>query len=202
MNTYIKKLDDIEEKTNLLIKELDIKFSAKRLFSFATLNLLDYEASNSFKILASENYEDLSSKRTVETAMGTVEKVDKKTTKHQIFLLGNRKLLKLSKIDAINYLQKGLELIALYKQYKATRDLLEAEFEYKFAHNISADNLFVIENLKDKEQSEYIKLRKALSNNSEYELWSTIIENYKNEDLMIEKHKNEEYHCKTQGNFK
>ena len=202
MNTYIKKLDDIEEKTNLLIKELDIKFSAKRLFSFATLNLLDYEASNSFKILASENYEDLSSKRTVETAMGTVEKVDKKTTKHQIFLLGNRKLLKLSKIDAINYLQKGLELIALYKQYKATRDLLEAEFEYKFAHNISADNLFVIENLKDKEQSEYIKLRKALSNNSKYELWSTIIENYKNEDLMIEKHKNEEYHCKTQGNFK
>lgn len=202
MNTYIKKLDDIEEKTNLLIKELDIKFSAKRLFSFATLNLLDYEASNSFKILASENYEDLSSKRTVETAMGTVEKVDKKTTKHQIFLLGNRKLLKLSKTDAINYLQKGLELIALYKQYRATRDLLEAEFEYKFAHNISADNLFVIENLKDKEQSEYIKLRKALSNNSEYELWSTIIENYKNEDLMIEKHKNEEYHCKTQGNFK
>ena len=202
MNTYIKKLNDIEEKTNLLIKELDIKFSAKRLFSFATLNLLDYEASNSFKILASENYEDLSSKRTVETAMGTVEKVDKKTTKHQIFLLGNRKLLKLSKTDAINYLQKGLELIALYKQYRAIRDLLEAEFEYKFAHNISADNLFVIENLKDKEQSEYIKLRKALSNNSEYELWSTIIENYKNEDLMIEKHKNEEYHCKTQGNFK
>ena len=79
MNTYIKKLDDIEEKTNLLIKELDIKFSAKRLFSFATLNLLDYEASNSFKILASENYEDLNSKRTVETAMGTVEKIDKKT---------------------------------------------------------------------------------------------------------------------------
>ncbi len=201
MNTYIKKLDDIEEKTNLLIKELDIKFSAKRLFSFATLNLLDYEASNSFKILASENYEDLASKRTVETAMGTVEKVDKKTTKHQIFLLGNRKLLKLSKTDAINYLQKGLELIALYKQYRATRDLLEAEFEYKFAHNISADNLFVIENLKDKEQSEYIKLRKALSNNSEYELWSTIIENYKNEELLIEKHKNEEYLCKLQGNF-
>ena len=52
MNTYIKRLNDIEEKTNLLIKELDIKFSAKRLFSFATLNLLDYEASNSFKILA------------------------------------------------------------------------------------------------------------------------------------------------------
>ena len=202
MNTYIKKLDDIEEKTNLLIKELDIKFSAKRLFSFATLNLLDYEASNSFKILASENYEDLNSKRTVETAMGTVEKIDKKTTKHQIFLLGNRKLLKLSKTDAINYLQKGLELIALYKQYRAIRDLLEAEFEYKFAHNISADNLFVIENLKDKELSEYIKYRKDLSNNSEYELWSTIIENYKNEDLMIEKHKNEEYHCKTQGNFK
>lgn len=201
MNTYIKRLNDIEEKTNLLIKELDIKFSAKRLFSFATLNLLDYEASNSFKILASENYEDLASKRTVETAMGTVEKVDKKTTKHQIFLLGNRKLLKLSKTDAINYLQKGLELIALYKQYRATRDLLEAEFEYKFAHNISADNLFVIENLKDKEQSEYIKLRKALSNNSEYELWSTIIENYKNEELLIEKHKNEEYLCKLQGNF-
>lgn len=201
MNTYIKKLDDIEEKTNLLIKELDIKFSAKRLFSFATLNLLDYEASNSFKILASENYEDLASKRTVETAMGTVEKVDKKTTKHQIFLLGNRKLLKLSKTDAINYLQKGLELIALYKQYRATRDLLEAEFEYKFAHNISADNLFVIENLKDKELSEYIKYRKDLSNNSEYELWSTIIENYKNEELLIEKHKNEEYLCKLQGNF-
>ena len=201
MNTYIKKLDDIEEKTNLLIKELDIKFSAKRLFSFATLNLLDYEASNSFKILASENYEDLNSKRTVETAMGTVEKVDKKTTKHQIFLLGNRKLLKLSKTDAINYLQKGLELIALYKQYRATRDLLEAEFEYKFAHNISADNLFVIENLKDKELSEYIKYRKDLSNNSEYELWSTIIENYKNEELLIEKHKNEEYLCKLQGNF-
>ena len=201
MNTYIKKLDDIEEKTNLLIKELDIKFSAKRLFSFATLNLLDYEASNSFKILASENYEDLSSKRTVETAMGTVEKVDKKTTKHQIFLLGNRKLLKLSKTDAINYLQKGLELIALYKQYRAIRDLLEAEFEYKFAHNISADNLFVIENLKDKELSEYIKYRKDLSNNSEYELWSTIIENYRNEDLLIEKHKNEEYLCKLQGNF-
>ncbi len=201
MNTYIKKLDDIEEKTNLLIKELDIKFSAKRLFSFATLNLLDYEASNSFKILASENYEDLNSKRTVETAMGTVEKIDKKTTKHQIFLLGNRKLLKLSKTDAINYLQKGLELIALYKQYRATRDLLEAEFEYKFAHNISADNLFVIENLKDKELSEYIKYRKDLSNNSEYELWSTIIENYKNEELLIEKHKNEEYLCKLQGNF-
>lgn len=201
MNTYIKKLDDIEEKTNLLIKELDIKFSVKRLFSFATLNLLDYEASNSFKILASENYEDLASKRTVETAMGTVEKVDKKTTKHQIFLLGNRKLLKLSKTDAINYLQKGLELIALYKQYRATRDLLEAEFEYKFAHNISADNLFVIENLKDKELSEYIKYRKDLSNNSEYELWSTIIENYRNEDLLIEKHKNEEYLCKLQGNF-
>ncbi|MDN5100345.1 hypothetical protein O8C83_05875 [Aliarcobacter butzleri] len=201
MNTYIKKLDDIEEKTNLLIKELDIKFSAKRLFSFATLNLLDYEASNSFKILASENYEDLASKRTVETAMGTVEKVDKKTTKHQIFLLGNRKLLKLSKTDAINYLQKGLELIALYKQYRAIRDLLEAEFEYKFAHNISADNLFVIENLKDKELSEYIKYRKDLSNNSEYELWSTIIENYKNEELLIEKHKNEEYLCKLQGNF-
>ncbi len=143
MNIYIDKLNDIEEKTNLLIKELGIKFSAKRLFSFATLNLLDYEASNSFKILASENYEDLSSKRTVETAIGTVEKVDKKTTKHQIFLLGNRKLLKLSKIDAINYLQKGLELIALYKQYRATKDLLEAEFEYKFAHNISADNLFL-----------------------------------------------------------
>lgn len=201
MNTYIKRLNDIEEKTNLLIKELDIKFSAKRLFSFATLNLLDYEASNSFKILASENYEDLASKRTVETAMGAVEKVDKKTTKHQIFLLGNRKLLKLSKIDAINYLQKGLELIALYKQYRAIRDLLEAEFEYKFAHNISADNLFVIENLKDKELSEYIKYRKDLSNNSEYELWSTIIENYKNEDLLIEKHKNEEYFCKLQGNF-
>ena len=201
MNTYIKKLDDIEEKTNLLIKELDIKFSAKRLFSFATLNLLDYEASNSFKILASENYEDLNSKRTVETAMGTVEKIDKKTTKHQIFLLGNRKLLKLSKTDAINYLQKGLELIALYKQYRAIRDLLEAEFEYKFAHNISADNLFVIENLKDKELSEYIKYRKDLSNNSEYELWSTIIENYRNEDLLIEKHKNEEYFCKLQGNF-
>ena len=201
MNTYIKKLDDIEEKTNLLIKELDIKFSAKRLFSFATLNLLDYEASNSFKILASENYEDLSSKRTVETAMGIVEKIDKKTTKHQIFLLGNRKLLKLSKTDAINYLQKGLELIALYKQYRAIRDLLEAEFEYKFAHNISADNLFVIENLKDKELSEYIKYRKDLSNNSEYELWSTIIENYKNEELLIEKHKNEEYLCKLQGNF-
>lgn len=201
MNTYIKRLNDIEEKTNLLIKELDIKFSAKRLFSFATLNLLDYEASNSFKILASENYEDLASKRTVETAMGAVEKVDKKTTKHQIFLLGNRKLLKLSKTDAINYLQKGLELIALYKQYRATRDLLEAEFEYKFAHNISADNLFVIENLKDKELSEYIKYRKDLSNNSEYELWSTIIENYRNEDLLIEKHKNEEYLCKLQGNF-
>ena len=201
MNTYIKRLNDIEEKTNLLIKELDIKFSAKRLFSFATLNLLDYEASNSFKILASENYEDLASKRTVETAMGTVEKVDKKTTKHQIFLLGNRKLLKLSKTDAINYLQKGLELIALYKQYRAIRDLLEAEFEYKFAHNISADNLFVIENLKDKELSEYIKYRKDLSNNSEYELWSTIIENYKNEELLIEKHKNEEYLCKLQGNF-
>lgn len=201
MNTYIKKLDDIEEKTNLLIKELDIKFTAKRLFSFATLNLLDYEASNSFKILASENYEDLASKRTVETAMGAVEKIDKKTTKHQIFLLGNRKLLKLSKTDAINYLQKGLELIALYKQYRATRDLLEAEFEYKFAHNISADNLFVIENLKDKELSEYIKYRKDLSNNSEYELWSTIIENYKNEELLIEKHKNEEYFCKLQGNF-
>lgn len=201
MNTYIKRLNDIEEKTNLLIKELDIKFSAKRLFSFATLNLLDYEASNSFKILASENYEDLASKRTVETAMGAVEKVDKKTTKHQIFLLGNRKLLKLSKTDAINYLQKGLELIALYKQYRAIRDLLEAEFEYKFAHNISADNLFVIENLKDKELSEYIKYRKDLSNNSEYELWSTIIENYKNEELLIEKHKNEEYLCKLQGNF-
>jgi hypothetical protein len=201
VNTYIKKLNDIEEKTNLLIKELDIKFSAKRLFSFATLNLLDYEASNSFKILASENYEDLNSKRTVETAMGTVEKIDKKTTKHQIFLLGNRKLLKLSKTDAINYLQKGLELIALYKQYRAIRDLLEAEFEYKFAHNISADNLFVIENLKDKELSEYIKYRKDLSNNSEYELWSTIIENYKNEELLIEKHKNEEYLCKLQGNF-
>ena len=201
MNTYIKKLDDIEEKTNLLIKELDIKFSAKRLFSFATLNLLDYEASNSFKILASENYEDLSSKRTVETAMGTVEKVDKKTTKHQIFLLGNRKLLKLSKIDAINYLQKGLELIALYKQYRATKDLLEAEFEYKFAHNISADNLYVIENLKDKEQSEYTRYRKELANNSEYELWSVILENYKNEDLAIENQKNQEYLYKSKNNF-
>lgn len=201
MNIYIDKLNDIEEKTNLLIKELGIKFSAKRLFSFATLNLLDYEASNSFKILASENYEDLSSKRTVETAMGTVEKVDKKTTKHQIFLLGNRKLLKLSKIDAINYLQKGLELIALYKQYKATRDLLEAEFEYKFAHNISADNLFVIENLKDKEQSEYTRYRKDLDNNSEYELWSVILENYKNEDLAIENQKNQEYLYKSKNNF-
>lgn len=201
MNIYIDKLNDIEEKTNLLIKELGIKFSAKRLFSFATLNLLDYEASNSFKILASENYEDLSSKRTVETAMGTVEKVDKKTTKHQIFLLGNRKLLKLSKIDAINYLQKGLELISLYKQYKATRDLLEAEFEYKFAHNISADNLFVIENLKDKEQSEYTRYRKDLDNNSEYELWSVILENYKNEDLAIENQKNQEYLYKSKNNF-
>ena len=201
MNIYIDKLNDIEEKTNLLIKELGIKFSAKRLFSFATLNLLDYEASNSFKILASENYEDLSSKRTVETAMGTVEKVDKKTTKHQIFLLGNRKLLKLSKIDAINYLQKGLELIALYKQYKATRDLLEAEFEYKFAHNISADNLYVIENLKDKEQSEYTRYRKDLDNNSEYELWSVILENYKNEDLAIENQKNQEYLYKSKNNF-
>ncbi|MCG3687538.1 hypothetical protein [Aliarcobacter butzleri] len=201
MNIYIDKLNDIEEKTNLLIKELSIKFSAKRLFSFATLNLLDYEASNSFKIIASENYEDLSSKRTVETAMGTVEKVDKKTTKHQIFLLGNRKLLKLSKIDAINYLQKGLELIALYKQYKATRDLLEAEFEYKFAHNISADNLFVIENLKDKEQSEYTRYRKDLDNNSEYELWSVILENYKNEDLAIENQKNQEFLYKSKNNF-
>ena len=201
MNIYIDKLNDIEEKTNLLIKELSIKFSAKRLFSFATLNLLDYEASNSFKIIASENYEDLSSKRTVETAMGTVEKIDKKTTKHQIFLLGNRKLLKLSKIDAINYLQKGLELIALYKQYKATRDLLEAEFEYKFAHNISADNLFVIENLKDKEQSEYTRYRKDLDNNSEYELWSVILENYKNEDLAIENQKNQEYFYKSKNNF-
>ncbi len=201
MNIYIDKLNDIEEKTNLLIKELGIKFSAKRLFSFATLNLLDYEASNSFKILASENYEDLSSKRTVETAMGTVEKVDKKTTKHQIFLLGNRKLLKLSKIDAINYLQKGLELIALYKQYKATRDLLEAEFEYKFAHNISADNLYVIENLKDKEQSEYTRYRKDLDNNSEYELWSVILENYKNEDLAIENQKNQEFLYKSKNNF-
>lgn len=201
MNIYIDKLNDIEEKTNLLIKELGIKFSAKRLFSFATLNLLDYEASNSFKILASENYEDLSSKRTVETAMGTVEKVDKKTTKHQIFLLGNRKLLKLSKIDAINYLQKGLELIALYKQYRATKDLLEAEFEYKFAHNISADNLYVIENLKDKEQSEYTRYRKELANNSEYELWSVILENYKNEDLAIENQKNQEYLYKSKNNF-
>ena len=201
MNIYIDKLNDIEEKTNLLIKELDIKFSAKRLFSFATLNLLDYESSNSFKILASENYEDLSSKRTVETAMGTVEKVDKKTTKHQIFLLGNRKLLKLSKIDAINYLQKGLELIALYKQYRATKDLLEAEFEYKFAHNISADNLYVIENLKDKEQSEYTRYRKELANNSEYELWSVILENYKNEDLAIENQKNQEYLYKSKNNF-
>lgn len=201
MNIYIDKLNDIEEKTNLLIKELGIKFSAKRLFSFATLNLLDYEASNSFKILASENYEDLSSKRTVETAMGTVEKVDKKTTKHQIFLLGNRKLLKLSKIDAINYLQKGLELIALYKQYRATKDLLEAEFEYKFAHNISADNLCVIENLKDKEQSEYTRYRKELANNSEYELWSVILENYKNEDLAIENQKNQEYLYKSKNNF-
>lgn len=201
MNIYIDKLNDIEEKTNLLIKELDIKFSAKRLFSFATLNLLDYESSNSFKIIASENYEDLSSKRTVETAMGTVEKVDKKTTKHQIFLLGNRKFLKLSKIDAINYLQKGLELIALYKQYRATRELLEAEFEYKFAHNISADNLFVIENLKDKEQSEYTRYRKELANNSEYELWSVILENYKNEDLAIENQKNQEYLYKSKNNF-
>lgn len=201
MNIYIDKLNDIEEKTNLLIKELGIKFSAKRLFSFATLNLLDYEASNSFKILASENYEDLSSKRTVETAIGTVEKVDKKTTKHQIFLLGNRKLLKLSKIDAINYLQKGLELIALYKQYRATKDLLEAEFEYKFAHNISADNLYVIENLKDKEQSEYTRYRKELANNSEYELWSVILENYKNEDLAIENQKNQEYLYKSKNNF-
>ncbi len=201
MNIYIDKLNDIEEKTNLLIKELGIKFSAKRLFSFATLNLLDYEASNSFKILASENYEDLSSKRTVETAIGTVEKVDKKTTKHQIFLLGNRKLLKLSKIDAINYLQKGLELIALYKQYRATKDLLEAEFEYKFAHNISADNLCVIENLKDKEQSEYTRYRKELANNSEYELWSVILENYKNEDLAIENQKNQEYLYKSKNNF-
>ena len=201
MNIYIDKLNDIEEKTNLLIKELDIKFSAKRLFSFATLNLLDYESSNSFKIIASENYEDLSSKRTVETAMGTVEKVDKKTTKHQIFLLGNRKLLKLSKIDAINYLQKGLELIALYKQYRATKDLLEAEFEYKFAHNISADNLYVIENLKDKEQSEYTRYRKELANNSEYELWSVILENYKNEDLAIENQKNQEYLYKSKNNF-
>ena len=53
MNTYIKKLNDIEERTNILIKELDIKFSAKRLISFATLNLLDYDSSNSFKIFAS-----------------------------------------------------------------------------------------------------------------------------------------------------
>lgn len=143
----------------------------------------------------------MSSKRTVETAIGTVEKVDKKTTKHQIFLLGNRKLLKLSKIDAINYLQKGLELIALYKQYRATKDLLEAEFEYKFAHNISADNLYVIENLKDKEQSEYTRYRKELANNSEYELWSVILENYKNEDLAIENQKNQEYLYKSKNNF-
>lgn len=192
MNVYIDKLNDIEEKTNLLIKELNIKFSAKRLFSFATLNLLDYEASNSFKIIASENYEDLTSIRTVETAMGTVEKVDKKTTKHQIFLLGNRKLLKLSKIDAINYLQKALELIALYKQYKATRELLEAEFEYKFAHNISADNLFVIENLKDREQSEYIKYRRTLSNDTEYKQWSEYLDDLEKIDIEIENEKNNE----------
>ena len=192
MNIYIDKLKDIQEKTNVLIKELDVKFSAKRLFSFATLNLLDYETSNSFKIIASENYEDLSSKRTIETAIGKVEKIDKKTTKHQIFLLGNRKLLKLSKTEAVSHLQKGLELIALYKQYRATRDLFEAEFEYKFAHNISADNLFIIENLNDREQSEYIKYRRTLSNDNEYKQWSEYLDELEKIDIEIENEKNNE----------
>jgi hypothetical protein len=189
MENYLQKLNDLEKRTESLIKELGIKFNAKRLFSFATLYLLDFEDSKSFKIVASENFTDLNSKAVVDTAMGKVTKYKKKTTKHQIFLLGNRKLMKLSKEDAINYLSKGIELIGLYKQYRATREAFQAEYEVKYAVNISANNLYVIENV-DREKSEYVKYRRALENDAEYKEWSSSLFELETEDEKIEELKN------------
>jgi len=191
MENYLQKLNDLEKRTEALIKELGIKFNAKRLFSFATLYLLDFEDSKSFKIVASENFKDLNSKVVIDTAMGEATKYKKKTTKHQIFLLGNRKLQKLSKEDAIEYLAKGIELIGLYKQYRATREAFQAEFESKFAINISANNLYVVEkNVEDREKSEYIKYRRALENDAEYKEWSSTLFELETEDENLEELKN------------
>lgn len=189
MDSYVQKLNELEKRTEELIVELGIKFNAKRFFSFATLNLLDFEETKSFKIIASENFKDLNSKDIVETAMGKVTKYKKKTTKHQIFLLGNRKLMKLSKEDAITYLSKAIELIGLYKQYRATIEAFQAEYELKFSINISANNLFVIENV-DREESEYVKYRRALDNDKEYKEWSAKLFELETEDERIEEEKN------------
>lgn len=192
MEELYNKLSDIESKTNKLIKELEIKFTAKRIFSFATLNLLDYADVKSFKVIASENYKDLKSKTVKHTAVGTDTVYKKKTTKHQIFLLGNRKLQKLSKEDAIAYLQKAFELIALYKQYNAVRKLLISTYEYTYAENISAENLFTIEDTADREQSVYVSYRRALPNDSEYKKWSQIILDLEDEDKEISNKRDEE----------
>lgn len=191
MKEFVDKLNSIEKRTSQLIKELELKFTAKRIFSFATMSLLDFEDSKSFKIIASENYTDLKSKTTTDTAMGKVTKYKKKTTKHQIFLLGNRKLVKLSREDAVEYLAKGLELVALYKQYKATRELFQSEYESKFSINISANNLYVIEGV-EREKSEYIKYRRALENDAEYKSWSEKLFELDTEDEALEDIKNVE----------
>ncbi len=192
MKEFVDKLNTIEKRTESLIKELELKFTAKRLFSFATMSLLDFEDSKSFKIIASENYTDLKSKSVVDTAVGKVTKYKKKTTKHQIFLLGNRKLVKLSKEDAISYLKKGIELVALYKQYRCTREMFQSEYEAMFSENISANNLSILENVKSREDSEYIKYRRALENDAEYKEWSKVLFELDTEDEALEDIKNVE----------
>ncbi|BFU77275.1 hypothetical protein ALC152_04900 [Arcobacter sp. 15-2] len=191
MKEYVDKLNSIEKRTEELLKELELPFSAKRMFSFSTMNLLDFEESKSFKIIASENFTDLKSAKTVKTALGEVTQYKKKTTKHQIFLLGNRKLKQLTKEEAIEYLEKGIELLGLYKQYRATREAFQSEYEVLFAENISANNLSILEPV-DREQSEYIAYRRKLKNDKEYKQWSEKLFELDTEDESIQETKDKE----------
>ena len=187
MDKYLKELEKVEKRTTELLKELKVKYSAKRLFSFATLNLLEANTENlSFKIVASENFDDVNNPEKINTAIGILDKVKKKTTKYQIFHLGQRKLLKMTKEDALEYLSKGLEVLALYDKYRAVRTDFEAEHRLRFIKHVTLNELHSIENVK-REDSVYIKMRHQLPNDKEFVKWDEIIVDMDSKDESFKK---------------
>lgn len=191
MEKYKIELEKIEHSIEKLIDELGIKFDTKRLLSFATLSSQDYNLQYpSYKLMASEIYINMHEPEIKkESALGIVKKKNKKATKHQIFLLGNRKLQKMTREEAIKLLSKAIELVSLYDMHKAKMTNLQAEFELKFSKYIACSHLSLLtmrnDNIKNANDSEYLNILNSYSDYEEYNKWNDYINELDMEEQFL-----------------
>lgn len=186
LQEYKKKLLEIEQETELICQSLNIEFSVKRLLHFSTMKLSSINMQSfSLRIYANENYEDINNLKIVNDAKGIREVAQKKSAKHQIYLLGHRKIFTMTQDEAIVDVTNAIKLLGLYELYNSLKEQLLAEHSLKFPEHISCLSLSMLD-------SSYNSISAALANYNEFLEWNNFISDLDNEKRKVLNERNEE----------